>query len=223
MRTRRLLIGITGKKGAGKNALAAAIRSYCPGQAVEMAFAQPLKDAARIIFGLSHVQMHGSLKETVDERWGKSPRELLQLLGTEVARSIDEDVWVKSAGIQLRNTWGASDRTLVVVTDVRFLNEADFIKKHQGLLVRIQRGPQQMGLWEDPHQSEMELEDIVPDLIVHNDGSLADLSGAAARAFSLVSHLEKHRFSQTQTFSCAFAREIEQAGSEMRKRGQRTS
>lgn len=45
----RLLIGITGHKGAGKNTVARMLRERVPG-AVEIAFADPMKDFAAQVY-----------------------------------------------------------------------------------------------------------------------------------------------------------------------------
>lgn len=59
-----------------------------------------------------------------------TPRYAWQVLGTEVGRMLYADVWVEYA---LRDV--SADR-LVLVTDVRFPNEARAIRKREGKLIR---------------------------------------------------------------------------------------
>lgn len=62
----------------------------------------------------------------------KSIRVALQKLGTEVRRSKDENYWVKAFHKDLPNV------DFVLVTDVRFPNEADSIKDKNGFVIRLE-------------------------------------------------------------------------------------
>lgn len=57
-----------------------------------------------------------------------SPRKAYQFLGTEVLRDYDPDVWVRNIG---------SVRGKVVVSDVRFENEAEYIFSNGGVVVEV--------------------------------------------------------------------------------------
>jgi|NOAtaT_6_FD_contig_41_5404270_length_1178_multi_2_in_0_out_0_2 hypothetical protein len=82
---KRLLIGFAGAKGSGKDTAAQELLNYHGFR--QWAFAGPLKEACGAMFHLSHEQLHGSLKETPDERWfGCTPRKMLQFVGTELFR-----------------------------------------------------------------------------------------------------------------------------------------
>ena len=74
--------------------------------------------------GLSAEQIDGSLKETpCDLLCGKTPRQAMQLLGTEWGRDlISPDFWVSawSAAVDRALTGGAIG---IVADDCRFLNE----------------------------------------------------------------------------------------------------
>jgi hypothetical protein len=95
-------------------------------------------------------------------------RALLQRCGTEAGRQVlGENVWVEATLRDLPNN--------VVVTDVRFPNEAQAIKDLGGRIIRITRphfGPT------NPHPSETALDDWTFDHHVVNDGDLGDLSYA---------------------------------------------
>lgn len=127
------LIGLCGFKGSGKSTAAEYLeqRDYRT-----IALASPLKKACQIIFHLSDSQVYDSEgKKKVDPRWGMTPREILQLFGTEVGRTFSSDVWIKS----LTEYIDKKDHDKWVIDDVRFPNEADFIRDVGGRVIGINR------------------------------------------------------------------------------------
>jgi hypothetical protein len=171
------IVGLTGTRGSGKDAVASfmtMLHGY-----TRVAFADRLKEAASLVYGLSHEQVHGSLaaKEEVDPRWGLSPRFILQQLGTEVGRSIHPDTWIRSlldVDIPARESAGASP-TGWVVADVRFPNEAAAIRERGGCIVRVVRPGWDLGGAAAQHASEVELAAIAEDFVIENSGTLEDL------------------------------------------------
>lgn len=129
------VIGLCGFIGSGKTTVANyLVEEY---GFHKRALAKPLKDCTKIIFQLSDSQIKDrELRKVVDPRWDKTPRQLMQLFGTEVGRSIDKNVWVKSLF-----SWVDSlpDNAFVVVDDVRFLNEAKTIKERGGVVLGVRR------------------------------------------------------------------------------------
>lgn len=164
------IIGFSGRAGSGKNTAAEAlIRDY---GAYPAAFADELKRIARRVWGLSETQTDGHLKEVVDERWGLTPRQIMQRLGTEVGRAVHPDTWVR----YLLDRRLARDlfppAMLAVITDVRFPNECEAIRNLGGIVIRIER-PGLAG--DDSHASEKAINLLVVDHVVVNDGTIADL------------------------------------------------
>ncbi len=106
-------------------------------------------------------------------------RELLQRCGTEAGRKVlGADVWVNAVFAD----WDGS--TPVVVTDVRFPNEAEAIVKRGGIVLRVERpgvGPRTDD-WGNVHPSETALDDWDFDRVIANDGSLDDLHGRVVKA-----------------------------------------
>ena len=203
MRSRRL-VGLMGKKGHGKNALAEAIRERSADRAVELAFAGPLKSAAGMIFHLNTRQLHGDMKEEEDPRWGKTPREIMQLFGTEVGRAIDPDVWIKSARIAVEAVWKRDPKVIVVITDVRFQNEAEFVRGLRGLLVRVHRpsmAMKQLPMFAE-HASESEQDDIMHEVRVINNGDLSSLRDAADWLLAVLSQRD-HSVLQERGYVCS--------------------
>lgn len=175
-----LLLAVCGRKGHGKDTVGALLAAELGLRSDS--FAAPIKAAARDWFGLSEEQVNGTIeqKETLDPRWDRTPREIMQLLGTEVGRAIHADVWARAAVERHRaqERWWAG----TVITDCRFPNEARIVREAGGVLVYVVRP----GVGENAfsaHASEREIEAIgaTADHRIDNDGDLDDLDAAVCR------------------------------------------
>ncbi|WP_346829413.1 deoxynucleotide monophosphate kinase [Pseudomonas abietaniphila] len=168
----QLLIGLTGPARTGKSttahhlALEHGFECY--------AFADPLRDALMAIFQLSPEDFEGAAKEEPIAWLGRSPRQLMQLLGTEWGRHmISANLWVDLAEQHLDALANASwPSPSFVISDLRFENEADFVRKRGGVVVHLQRfdAPKV-----NPHLSEAGVSLHKDDLVLVNDGDLASL------------------------------------------------
>lgn len=163
------IIGLSGRAGVGKDT--AAKRLCVRHGFVSRAFAYPLKEAARNIFGFTDAQLNGNLKEVVDEFWGKTPRKVMQLLGTDCVRKIiDDDVWIKSMERAIKNprdlegTGAINQGAGIAITDVRFPNEAHAIRRWGGEVWRIERPIAAV----EAHVSETALDAFVFDRVLKN-------------------------------------------------------
>lgn len=124
------IIGLAGKARCGKDTAAQMIllrrRNF-----IRYAFADPLKEAVNNLLGWDERHSDGRLKEVVDPYWGASPRQAYQTFGTEWARKyMGEAFWLKVAERRLEG------QDYVVIPDVRFDNEAEFVRK-RGILVHV--------------------------------------------------------------------------------------
>lgn len=168
-----LLIGIGHKKQRGKDT--AASRLVDAHNFVRVSWADSLKESARIIFGFTNEQLYGKLKEVVDPYWGMTPREAMQRLGTDACRNhVDRNIWVKSAWTKVQKIWAVDPTIGIVIPDVRFENEANFIQEQGGILWKIDREmPEET---HSTHASEVALDSYQGwDLIIENNGSLNKL------------------------------------------------
>jgi hypothetical protein len=100
---------------------------------------------------------------------GPGLRGLLQRLGTEAVRKhLGEDAWVRAAARTINeNGW-----TRTAMSDVRFPNEAEFVRQSGGIVVRIVRpgyGPV------NQHVSDAGQGSIKVDLTIANDGEPSDM------------------------------------------------
>lgn len=114
-----------------------------------------------------------------------TPRTILQYLGTEGVRFIDENTWVRHAlaradNILAGNVVGMTNlsepRTFVAITDCRFRSEAEAIWKAGGQVWRIRRpSTDRASQGIVGHASETEM-DTIPDSsfqwVINNDGTL---------------------------------------------------
>jgi hypothetical protein len=98
-------------------------------------------------------------------------RAILQRLGTDAIRKIDDGFWVRQA------VAGLDPDTPTVFTDVRFPNEADMLRSRGGVLIRIVRpGVMIAG---STHASETALDQYPVDMTVDNTGTHGDLIAKA--------------------------------------------
>jgi dephospho-CoA kinase len=134
-----MIVGLIGKKGHGKDTFADyLVKEY---GFVKLSFAEPLKRVCKELFLLTDRQLYDCHeKEKVDERWGKSPRQLMQIIGTDILRKYyDEDIWVN---LLLKNMEQNLNKN-IVICDIRHPNELDavmsFQKSQDVKIYRIER------------------------------------------------------------------------------------
>jgi hypothetical protein len=121
------LIGIHGPLNSGKDTAANYLLRKLPNFS-RYAFAQPLKQALTVLFGFTQEQMEDRvLKEANDLFWEFSPRFAITRLGHEYGRvMLREDVWIKRA--EMEHLKNLSEGKATLITDVRYQNEADWIR-----------------------------------------------------------------------------------------------
>src|SRR4051812_49215672 len=124
------LIGLTGKARSGKDTVASFLIEQFAVRT--LAFARPLKEGLKTMFHLTEEHVNGSLKETVIPEFGKSPRQMLQTLGTDWGRSlVADDIWLIVAKRNIEQWLHEHDD--VAITDVRFDNEANMVRDMGGI------------------------------------------------------------------------------------------
>ena len=159
-----MIIGLMGLKKSGKTLAANYLVSNY--NFVERAFADCLKKAIQEIFLLTDDQVFGTQeqKEECDSRWFNcSPRQILQFVGTDLLRNnlnlimpeIGKNVFVHHMRIWCQDQFKDSKFRLVI-PDVRFQNEVDFIHELGGIVIKINRFDSSL----DTHASENELLNI---------------------------------------------------------------
>lgn len=162
----KMLIGLAGPAGSGKDTVGAwfvknyGFKRYAMASALKtgmaaMGFPEPADRA---------------MKEQAVPGFNFSWREAAQRLGTEWGRGLDPEIWIK---IAQRDIVAINDS--VVITDIRFENEATMLRASGGTLLHILGRKADLGVNQN-HVSENPVA-ICPntDVILDNRGSLEDL------------------------------------------------
>lgn len=142
-----MIIGFVGFIGSGKDTAADYLVNF-HGYRRE-SFAGTLKDAVAAVFGWDRTLLEGRTtearewREQVDPWWAErlgmpnlTPRWVLQYWGTEVCRKgFHDDIWIASLENKLRNS-----KDNIVISDCRFPNEINAIRRQGGKIYWVQRG-----------------------------------------------------------------------------------
>jgi hypothetical protein len=147
-------IGLHGKMQSGKDTLATHLQRGAEGyRCLPVSFALPLKKACQTLFGGGHNNYFGTNAEKDEattfweERLGenfRSYRSILQWVGTDLFRAhMHPDFWLYALEKYLMDELDAgrivAPRDIIVCSDVRYDNEAHFIKRLGGLVAHIKR------------------------------------------------------------------------------------
>jgi hypothetical protein len=185
-----MIIGISGYSGSGKDLVGTIIQEISLNKWHIKKWAGKLKTIASILTGIpvENFEDQEFKKTLLGPEWGTvkdiplnevpvfadiqfnslmTVRDFLQKLGTDAIRdSLHENTWVNATMIDYtaESNW--------IITDTRFPNEAEAIKKAGGIVVRINRpGVQPI----NPHPSETSLDDWNFDAVINNDGDVSDI------------------------------------------------
>jgi hypothetical protein len=140
-----MLIGICGFKGSGKDTIANyLVRNKA---FMKLSFASATKDVLHCIFGWNRQLLEGDtqksreFRETVDEWWSNrlgipnlTPRKMMQMIGTEIFRNhFHDEIWISIVEKQIIDNLNE----YIVISDCRFPNEIEMIKRHGGILIHV--------------------------------------------------------------------------------------
>jgi len=176
------LIGLTGYAGTGKDTVRTILEQ--DHGFYGLAFADPLRNMLNTLLenaGLGTRWItERELKEQPIDVLDVSYRHMAQTLGTEWGRNLQPDFWLRIAGAHIVNKRRQGER-LFVISDVRFINEAEWVRESGGELWRIHRT---QAAPVRPHPSEREVDHIEPDLVLDNSGSVDALWAAVDNAIN---------------------------------------
>jgi hypothetical protein len=191
-----MLIVVLGKKGSGKDTFSDYIIEKH--KFIKYSFADPLKKGLQHFFNLSDEQLYDpKLKEIIDPRWGVSPRQLFQVIGTDFfqysLKQFLPKININTESDDTRTHWvilfkqwyekllkekeneTKNQKINVIIADGRFLHEIEEIRKMGGKIIKIVRPTLDNN--KDNHKSEMEMDEIPNeyiDNIIYNQGSLGE-------------------------------------------------
>lgn len=181
-----MIIGLHGHKRVGKDTVYEIIQSSYP-HAIRLAFADKIKESLAALFGVSMREIDtlkeegGMFKvESQSFKHSYSWRTFAQRYGTEAHRELfGDDFWVDmTLPLDMQHLWLSE---LVVVTDVRFKNEARRILDLGGHIIHLARTELDKN---DIHISEEPLPNEYISYIIHNNSSLEDLKDKALKVVS---------------------------------------
>lgn len=126
------IILITGRKGVGKDSVAAWLQKRYPNSVI-LRFADKLKDAVAILYGWDRKRLDGltpedrQWREIPDAYWSKvfgrdiTPRHVLEFVGTDLIRThLHLHFWVYTVHQEILN---CPPDSVVIIPDCRFWNE----------------------------------------------------------------------------------------------------
>lgn len=194
-----IIIGISGFAKTGKDTAAGyLVRDM---GFTRVALADEIKRAAQKWFGFSYYDLWGESENREKIVNGVSVRKACQFIGTEVARTLDPNVWVNcisdvcarlmigmpsnsglryeylpDRGLFVKEGW-ARPPAGIVISDIRYKNEIEAIRSWSGMLIRIKRNQTIEGD-ASQHKSETEMTEIPDsefDYVIENDKTVDDL------------------------------------------------
>lgn len=196
-----LLIGLTGAAGTGKDTIADMLgvqRGF-----VKLAFADALRAEVCAAFNVPMAYL--TKRETKEHPIGalalwncadpgfvramgshcritaRSPRQIMQWWGTEYRRAQDHLYWVNRTGLDI-DTLRSCGRP-VVVSDVRFADEAELIRSNGGAIWQVTRPG--LANTEGEHASAVTGAEFAPDCVLDNDAGLPELMNSVRMALAV--------------------------------------
>ena len=179
-----MIIGLSGYARSGKDTVADhLVNTY---GFTQKSFAAKMKEAIYTLNPIVHSDSIGEFRyQSLVDVYGLDKvkedypevRRLLQVFGTEVGRSMfGDNFWVDLTLNNLKSFH-------TVISDVRFKNEAEAIRKSGGQIWRVNRvgvGPV------TGHVSEIDLDDYDFDFVLNNDTTIESLYAMADKGISSI-------------------------------------
>lgn len=165
------IIALCGYKRCGKDfASEHIVESY---DYLHYKLANKLKKIVKELFDFDDEQIEGNKKETADSTWGISPRHAMQYIGTDVFQhhmnnlipGIDRTFWVRTLVNEIKKNKPEN----VVISDMRFMHEYEYIKKHlESYRLTVVKIDNDNRTHDDAHVSEKSFNEIPFDHVVTN-------------------------------------------------------
>jgi hypothetical protein len=115
-------------------------------------------------------------KEAVDFRWGITRRSMMQKTGQTFRNVFGEDVLLTSLSHR-----APKDVHTIVVSDVRYDNEAEMVQMNDGVVIRVERDYKDISDAASLHLSERGVMHHLVTMTIDNNGSLDDLESAVKK------------------------------------------
>ena len=184
----KLVLGVSGRAGVGKDTFATMLADLLTEEGYNVslyAFADPVKQVYSVMFEGDPYTNDRVLKEQtiIPNSGGRTMRRLLQIIGTEFGRALNPRIWVEHME-QRVSRLQTKDLEVVIITDIRFPDELQFVAHTLGGMVfDVQRNePQPLPKWKlrirhllrrAPHISEQveyrKSLDLYGGKVIHNE------------------------------------------------------
>ena len=169
-----LIIGISGKMGTGKDTVAREIiKAYPEYNFRKVSFGYNVKKIVSILTGIDmRTILSRKIKNEFLTEWGYTVGEMFQIIGTDSIRdNLTENAWIYSLFNNIK------DGENIIITDVRFKNEAYSILNRGGYLIRLTGElKSNKDKRKTEHKSEIELDNFnMFDMIYENKPPISNI------------------------------------------------
>lgn len=166
-----IIIALVGKRRVGKDVVAKYLETMHGFTHVKVA--HKLKETIKVMFDLQDENVESSIKDDVDDRYGVSPRQIMQFVGTEIGQfklqellpNIGRTFWIKSLCNYMKNK-----SKNFVISDIRFIHEVKELYDNFSnvLVLKIERDTG----FTDSHISEQECNNIIAQYTLTNNSDI---------------------------------------------------
>lgn len=165
------VIAVCGFKRSGKDTVADFIVNNFGYKKIKIS--EGLKNMIKCTFNMTEEQLETDVKDHVDDRWGVSPRRIMQFMGTEIMQyeiqkimpEIGRNFWIKTLVDKYIDKY---PNDMFVISDLRFIHEYEMLKKYNPCIIRVDR---HATVHQCTHVSEKEFTNIPFDIIIKNDST----------------------------------------------------
>lgn len=155
-------IALLGKSRVGKDTAAAILSSTLGFPIVRLS--SPIKDACHALFDIPRDHLESAMKEVVDPRYEKTPRDLMVWMTAAARDQFPDDFFFQRMLSRCPN-----DAQGIIVPDVRYGPELDLLRRHRAIVLKVSRDVAPV-----VHSHENHIDALECDALLRNDGTLQD-------------------------------------------------
>lgn len=157
------IIGIAGRSRCGKDTIAQIIIDKYPQYKIRR-LSEPLKIAVTTLYDYTPEQLESDAKESIDDRWGKTPRETMQSFTDYMMSYMGHDFFTKQLYFKYK-----SDE-YIIIPDIRYEHDVHEIKKRNGIVIKVERPSSFVS-----HDFEKHIDNLTYHYFIKNNGTIEQL------------------------------------------------